>query len=113
MIGPRTGFAVTMRTEGWLKGGYAGGMSDAPDVLEGWVDGTPFVVRRVRLSPHQADPIESKFWKWWMIEVNGVRHGQRFRASTTDTPLSVVQQARLILRHSLDRQRGTNQAPTS
>ncbi|HEX2449611.1 MAG TPA: hypothetical protein VHJ69_00640 [Gemmatimonadales bacterium] len=76
-------------------------MSDAPDVLEGWMDGTPFVVRRGRLPPDQADPIESRFWEWWRVEVNGAQYGQRFRASTTDTPLSVVQQAKLILRRSL------------
>jgi hypothetical protein len=74
-------------------------MSDTPNLLEGWTDGTPFVVRRIHLSPDQADPIESRFWEWWRIEVNGAPFGQRFRASSTDTPLSVVQQAKLILRH--------------
>ncbi|HET8623973.1 MAG TPA: hypothetical protein VFM14_10455, partial [Gemmatimonadales bacterium] len=67
----------------------------------GWLDGMPFVVRRFRLPADQADPIESRFWEWWRIEVNGKPYGERFRASATDTPVSVLQQARLMLRRSL------------
>jgi hypothetical protein len=69
-----------------------------PNVLEGWLDGHPFVVRRMRLPPDDPAPPQAKFWEWWTVELNGSQRGERFRASTTDTALSVLEQAKLILR---------------
>lgn len=73
-------------------------MSDVPNLLEGWVDGQPFIVRRGRLAAECANPIEMKFWEWWTVEVSGKQRGARFRASPADTELSVVQQAAVIVR---------------
>jgi hypothetical protein len=74
--------------------------SDVPSVLQGSVDGTPFLVRRSRLSSAEADPIELRFWEWWRVELGSRPCGSRFRASITDTRLSVLEQAKVILRGS-------------
>jgi hypothetical protein len=73
-------------------------MSSVAGLLEGWLDDQPFIVRRGPLTPDDPAPIQARWWEWWTIEVNGMRRGERFRASVTDSELSVVQQARVMLR---------------
>ena len=73
-------------------------MTDLPDVLEGSFEGIPFLVRRRRLAGESADPPESRAGEWWFVEVGGEQRGERFRASRSDTELSVLEQAKLILR---------------
>jgi hypothetical protein len=73
-------------------------MTDLPDVLEGTFEGERFLVRRRRLAGECAAPPESRAWEWWFVEVAGEQRGERFRASRSDTELSVLEQAKLILR---------------
>jgi hypothetical protein len=89
---------VTTSTVRTGTAGYLERMPDVPKLLEGWLDGHPFVVRRRRLPVEFADPIEARRWEWWTVEVNGTQRGERFRASLTDSELSVLEQAKLILR---------------